>query len=393
MLRILHKAIQRLLVVSLLLLIVPVYRPAVTAQTHRPLSLIGDPDFNVSNLSPEMQVWYTRLWAAIRSEDIYPDPDKEASSGDLYFMGRPLNLYITALLSAFRATGDLALLDEVDRLMELARAQLADYNGDGYLNWRYLFGTESIYYGQDTHSMDEMLTHSFIPEVAYVLKSNEQFDPVYGEHAAFWTDYLEKHFLPKWEARGGLEKSLVHPYAHFMRFYYYLYKLTGNLPYLLEAERRATVLNAMMKTQDTSRGEGFVWDHRVIAMGHDALGCQPTVYAVLTVTAFQDLALQGFPPYADDSYMAHYAATFRDQVLIYGTDELAGDVCGGGEDRKREGFEKFLLGGIPGLAAWDDTGALMDVNEEAYDRYQSPDAPNIVFIPAYMLQVLAVRDQ
>ena len=35
-------------------------------------------------------------------------------------------------------TKDPALLGEVDRLLEIARAQLADYNGDGFLNWRYL---------------------------------------------------------------------------------------------------------------------------------------------------------------------------------------------------------------------------------------------------------------
>jgi hypothetical protein len=61
-----------------------------------------------------------------------------AASGDLYTLGRGLNDYVTALLSAPRATGDLKFLDEVDRLLEIARGRLADANGDGFLDWRWL---------------------------------------------------------------------------------------------------------------------------------------------------------------------------------------------------------------------------------------------------------------
>ncbi|NLX10375.1 MAG: hypothetical protein GXY36_12025 [Chloroflexi bacterium] len=359
---------------------------------HDPiLPLVGRPDFDPGSLPAEQRIWYDRLWTAIRNPEVYPNPDTAASSGDLYPLGRTLNDHITALLTAFRVTGDLALLDEVDRLMELARAQLQDYNNDGYLNWRWLWdNTQQIYYNTDDHEMDEMLTHALVAEVAYALHANAEFSPVYAEHAAFWTDYLINHFLAKWKERGGLDRPLTHPYTQFMRMYYYLYRLTGDEDYLAEAFRRARVLDTMMQERQTPYGVAFVWDHRVPGMGIPAYGCQPTVYSQLTMAALQDLALEGFAQYADPDYMRHYTATFRDLVIrANNLDTLAGTVCGDGE----ESFGKFLISNMPGLAVWDDTGQILAVSEAAYrnSKVENPNNPRRVFIPAYMLQALAAQ--
>lgn len=353
--------------------------------------LVGDPNFSPDDLSPELRLWYDRLWTAIETDNPYPDPDDIAPRGDLYTLGRTLNAHITALLTAFRVTGDLAILDEIDRILEIARAQLADTNGDGYLNWRWLrVGEEDNgHYGKDVHDMDEMLTHTLVAAAAYAMYNNAGLKPVYDEHAAFWLDYLTNHFLAKWQERGGIEKSLTHPFAHFMRFHYYLYRMTGDQQYLDEAFRRATVLDNMMEERETDHGIAFVWDHRVPNMGEASLGCQPTVYGLLTIDAFQDLAREGFGKYADPAYMMRYTATFRDLVLKGNVEDMAGSICGTGS----ENFEKFLISGVPGLATWDETGELMDLTNQAYLHYENPNNTRRVFIPAYMLAVLSPANQ
>jgi len=42
---------------------------------------------------------------------------------------------LTALLTLFRVTGDIELLEEIDRLMEIAKGRLNDSDGDGFRNW------------------------------------------------------------------------------------------------------------------------------------------------------------------------------------------------------------------------------------------------------------------
>jgi hypothetical protein len=164
-----------------------------------------------------------------------------------------------------------------------------------------------------------------------------------------------------------------------------MFRLTGNESYLDEASYRANVLDNMMREQETADGVAFTWDHRVLGIGFASLGCQPTVYGMLTITAFQDLALEGFGKYADTDYMTHYAVTFRDLVASHGTDRLAGNVCG--EDE--ESFGKFTISSIPGLALWDKTGKIAILSEESYARTEEEDTPKRIFTPAYMLQGLS----
>ena len=83
--------------------------------------------------------------------------------------------------------------------------------------------------------------------------------------------------------------------------------------------------------------------------------------------------------------MAHFTATFRDLVAVYDTEKLAGDVCGDGE----ESFGKYAISSIPGLAAWDDTGELLALSKAAYNKFEPPNDPKRIFIPAYMLRALA----
>jgi len=81
-------------------------------------SLAGNPAFDPGEMPADMQLWYDRLWGAINNPNIYPNPTGVAMSGDLYGMGRTLHSHVMALIAAFRATGDLQLVAEIDRLME-----------------------------------------------------------------------------------------------------------------------------------------------------------------------------------------------------------------------------------------------------------------------------------
>ncbi|NDJ77045.1 MAG: hypothetical protein GYB65_12390, partial [Chloroflexi bacterium] len=348
-------------------------------------SIVGDPNFDPNNLPPDIRLWYDRSWAAISNGRTYPDPDRAAESGDLYRMGRTLNAHVTALSVGLRVTGDLSYLDEIDRLMQITRGTLHDYNGDGYLNWRWLLDSNSMYYNNDHHKMDEMFTATLVASAAYALKSNEQFDPLYGQHADFWIDYLENHFLAKWESRGGIEKSLTHAFADFTRFYLYMYYLTGDQAYLTEANRRAGVLDNMMVRTNTGNGIAFTWDHRVPNMGKNPYGCQPTVYGISTLMTVQELALEGFNVYADNNYMAHYATTFRELVMRYGTTKMSGDVCGSGEER----ITKFMITSIPGLSLWDDTGELFDLSVRIFEENENDDNPQGVIVPIYIMLALS----
>lgn len=337
-------------------------------------SIVGDPTFLVDNLPSEMQTWHERLWGAINHPNEYPDPDELAGSNDTYKLGRQFNDYISALMAAFRATGDLSLLDEADRLMEIARGQLKDTNGDGYLNWLWKHEPSSEYYNKDTHRMDEAMTHSLVAMMAYALKSNASFKSKYAEHAQFWGDYMENHYIPKWEKRGGTNNTLTHPNVSEMRMYYYLFKLTGKSSYLEEAKKREDRLAEHFQTSPDVNA-AYIWTHRISTT--DPLGWQPVNYAHYVMNFIEDLAMEGVGRFKSDSYMEHFAATWRDLVYTDGTSTMSDLIDGSGS-------RGFSIYNNAGLARWDKTQKLFELNEKAYQE-------NKIHVPAYMLMVLSDR--
>lgn len=344
-----------------------------------------DPNFSTAKLSADQRLWYERLWQSING-DTYPNPDFYAASNDTYSIGRTLQPHILALYTAFRATGDVRLLDEMDRLMEIARAQLADTNGDGYLNWLWQNDSNSIYYQTDLHEMDEILAHSLVAFYAYVIRQNEDIKPQFRQHADFWQDYLINHFMAKWAERGGgsfrIDKSLAHPYAHLMTFYYYLYRLTGDLAYLEEAERRADVLNGMMVQEANG---SFTWDHRVPNMGNAPIACQWVDYARYTLSAFQEMAYEGFSYYADDEYMAHYAVTIRENILKQNGTVIADDVCGSTIEPITP--MRYSLSFLACYSRWDASGRIERESVELFLEADN-DPSTTVFVPACMVWLL-----
>lgn len=337
-----------------------------------------------------MQLWHTRLWEGIEyanSTDSWLNPEVQAASGDLYLLGRQLNVHITSLLTALRVTKDLALLDEVDRLMELARAQLQDYNADGFLNWRYLNegadSTSRPFLGDDYHEMDEMLTHSMVAAVAAAFAENASLNSRYGERAEFWTNYLKNHFEAKWRERNEvpfglpfISRNLMHPYVQFIRYNYYMYELTGDSSYYSEAQRMADQVTRQVREVFTPGGPAYVWNQRFLpeAEDADALSCQPFTYLEYTFQAFQDMALEGFSVY-DDAFMQRVATAMTSLVMEGGYRSFAEDICGGifqagmfpssGSEGVIYHFMNFPYAEI---GKWDATGRLQSAVESAYSE-------------------------
>ena len=86
----------------------------------------GDPGFDEATLPPEVSTYYQAVFNTLRRPDYYPNALAAAQTGNLYQIGRVVNVHVTTLLTLFRYTHDLRLLDAVDVPMQASRAVLAD---------------------------------------------------------------------------------------------------------------------------------------------------------------------------------------------------------------------------------------------------------------------------
>jgi len=313
--------------------------------------------------------WHKRLLATIKNPR-YPssslDPKKLAATGDLYKYARNLNNNLTTVMLAYRETGDRDLVRQIDNIMNIARGKLRDTNGDGYRNWRWLTRTDSSsgpHLGKDTHVMDEMMTHSLVAAAAYTLKQAG-----YSSSARFWTDYLENDFEAKWRGRSGkrsgfpfISHKLMHPTTQFIRYNFYMSKLTGNSSYYAEARRLTRTVRGQMKTVSTPRGVGYIWRHDVTGRG--TLKCQPMVYVRYTTQALADLATADTSLFSR-TFMTRVANTMAYRALKNpnGT-SLARDICGGGTYGS---VYMFAQHPYAQLAPWDGSGRLEAAAERAY---------------------------
>ncbi|MCA1791383.1 MAG: hypothetical protein LC667_16480, partial [Thioalkalivibrio sp.] len=99
--------------------------PAPTTDA-RGLALRGDPAFDASKLTALERGEHDRLWSEIRDSGNLSVVMELAGSDDLFTYGRTLHGYVQAVLTAFRVTGDLRLLDHVDEVAERMRRELRD---------------------------------------------------------------------------------------------------------------------------------------------------------------------------------------------------------------------------------------------------------------------------
>jgi hypothetical protein len=352
----------------------PVGNPTTTDSTSydlpRDAAILADPGFKPASLSPEMQLWHDRMLDAMRTSAT--TIDGRSRSGNLYELGRYLNDYTTALLNALRATGDARFLDRAAQLWDQSRPKLADAwldgTKDGYVNWLWLQTPGDFHYGKDLHSMDEAMTHGSVAALAYALHQNRNLSSSYASRADFWTDYLEKHFLAKWnkrangsvaawESNAGFYKRLTHPRSNQLRIAHYLHRITDKTFYKERAEVIARELCQHMENHPKKPG-AYQWKHELDGGGT----FQKINYAHYFMNVVIDMHLEGYGLYAQNSEMEKYMRTFRDVVLPkvgHPWSQMAERVDG-------SGTYSYPLYGLSGFARWDSTGYLLQAAETRY---------------------------
>ena len=301
-----------------------------------------DPSFSVDSLGDaETQAWYRRVGLEIeaeRTETCLPDgtlpvdyprfpssPTVAACSYTKHYIGRPLNFHVTSLLTLFRATGDVALLEEVDRVMEIVRSRLTDTDGDGYRN----FDRIAVYGPDDFNPKEDGLAHAFIPEVIYAFKKNAAASTPehdYAAHADAWLEYLRNDFEAKWalqrktrNTEGLPQRNLMHPWMEMLRYTVYMAKLVPeDVRYVRLRDAMAAAALSDFKTDTTPNGEAFVWSHVVRQTLSDPNECtafQMGTYPQQSMLAFMDLALEGYAGFSSNETMLKMSRTLSESLL------------------------------------------------------------------------------
>lgn len=384
---------------------------------ERPLR--GDPAFDPEHLEPAARAWYDALWTTIGHTGSNRAIVELALSDDLYQYSRTVHTHILALLTAFRVTGDLALLDEVDRITEHMRSRLRDPwratldstggTRDGYLNWVFRTGSSRAHQGKDLHRFDEMRTHAIIAEVAWALHHNRDLvspnGVPYGARAEFWTKYLVEHFEAKWRERNSvapgrfpfLEHESLHATVAFVKYHHYLGSILADVARLNEARRLSELVLDRFVEVTTDLGPAVVWP-RLLGPTNDPY-LQPTTYARYVIGDAIDLHLEGVRFWSDPSLPTRLATTVR--ALVFADQDLglgfARDI-GGGSDRggldasDADAWDdftdvSFAMSSIGAVALWDRSGIVASVTCSIAESGTGPQ--RTVHLPAALLLAFA----
>ena len=387
----------------------------VATRTRASLSLVGDPEFDPSALHPEIRCWYEELWSVLLEPSRSAYFTSRADRYDLYTYAREMNTHIGALLTALRITGDLRILDEVDRLAQHMRSQLKDTwagraardegSKDGYLNWVWDRETSDAHRGRDINEIDEMRTHSMVAQFAYAFSVNEGLASPngvdYAERAKFWTYYLVDHFEAKWRERHGIPwpefPFITRPHMHetteFIRYHHYMYLLTGHDEYRSEAERMTKLVMGNFVEVQTDAGTAYVTPRSVLSMGGSVRYLLPSTYVRYLYATAVDLHLEGVSPWSADDTMERLARSLSEFIMDDGDSDFARDM-GGGVSRGgvpatdssewfRFSAERYNISPYALLSAWDDSGKVAKVSKSVFAHYRGRQGN--VFIPVAMM--------
>lgn len=400
------------------------YRPVLQVQDDRETAamyvsselfpLRGDPNFDEDDLSKDARRWYDELWETITTSQGGDYAIAYADSDHLYNYARGLHTHIVSLLTVFRVTGDLRLLDEVDRIAQMMRDELDDvWRGtrdgtdgtrDGYLNWVYRGDSDSLR-GKDLHEVNEMRAHALVAHFAWAFHNNRDLESPagvdYGERADFWLDYLQEHFEAKWRERNGvrwpefpfISRNQVHANVAFIKYHHYMHQLTGRDEYRREGERLSDIVFKEFREVETEDGPAFVWRRTIEELGGDSLYLMPTTYVRYVASDAVDLHLEGFYRWGDPYVPRALANTYTHFIIDNGAEDFARDV-GGGEDvgglraspsREWDRVQAHEYAYSPHvlIAPWDPSGKIADVSVEVYENVK--DSDRRAYIPAGMV--------
>ncbi len=383
-----------------------------------PRPLRGDPTFDPASLSPAAGCWYETLWSLITDPAKSAEFTRLAASNDLYAYSRTLNTHVNALLLALRLTGDLRLLDEVDRLAQHMRAELDDaWHGlasmdsgsvDGYLNWVWRVRDSGAHLGRDLHVTDEMRTHALVAQMAWAFHNNaDQISPNgvdYAERARFWLTYLQDHFEAKWRARTGVPwphmPFVTRPHMHesvdFVRYNHYMYLLTDEQPYRREALRLTDVVFGNFRVGDSPSGPALVTPRSILSEGGSEAYLLPSTYVRYVLSDAVDLYFEGVDRWSDEEVLEMLARTLA-EFMLDGGEGLARDMGGGVEragvrassesDWGRITSFQFANSAYAFLSAWETGDRIAAAALDAYTELNVDQRG--VFIPVAMILRLA----
>lgn len=352
----------------------PEPEPPVTPPGGRGWTYQADPTFTRDRLNSKARAAYGALWAAINKRSA----DGWAKSCDTYRIGRSLGDHIQhGLLIPLRATGDLKLLDEVVRLMNLVKGTLrrtwrvgtADTNHRRLL-WEYSSSTS--YQGNDLHAMDGIKAHGLIASCAVAMHVNRHLaSPAghdYGTESDFWTDYLVNDYEAIWRIRKKKPtgfpfnaRPAFHAYNTNIKLHRSLGILTGDQAYTREAERMAAVVwGKQVKTASTPSGPAFVWSQGTTGDGADASqGFLNTfTYARYVFADAVEFALDGFDRWSVET-LPTFARTISEFILPGYERDIGGGVSKAGlpasdpSEWSQGDKNKYEISGYMLLAPWD----------------------------------------
>jgi hypothetical protein len=372
-------------------------------------SFRGDTSFARNQLSSAQRPLYDRILLEINDSTSRSAILGDASSDDIYTYAREFYSHIQSVLTVFRLTGDLALLDYVDTLAELMRAELRDgWRGtvdgtdgttDGYLNWVDRRASSDAHRGKDTWRANEMGTHALVATIAYALQANRDLtSPTgrnYGAHADFWKDYLVNHFEAKWRTRENVKTgfpimTVPHTTTHYkwIAYHYYMGRLTGNTAYTAEANRMADLQWAEHFTINTPAGPSYVWARSLKSLGgSESSLLHPTTYARHVYGLSVDFHLEGFHNWASTETMIRFARTFTEAIID--TEDpiqngMAADI--GGEvavlhlqpnSYSRLSLSRYRDSNYGLISAWDATGKIRSITDTVQDMFESHDTTRL----------------
>lgn len=386
------------------------------ALVNESMPMRGRPDFEPRDLPEPARELHQALLESIALPEQREYIERLAASDNLYEYGRLVQTHVSALLTAFRLTGDLALLDRVDQLTQLMRARLDDsWRGvrqgnrregrDGYLNWVWGNSTSKHHLGKDLHETDEMRAHALVAEVAWAFRLNRDLASPsgidYGERSDFWLDYLQEHFEPKWRERNEvawprfpfLQRPYVHPTLAFTKYHYFMYLLTDSPVYLDEAVRLSDILFSEFREVETETGPALVWRRSITSQGGDENYLMPTAYSSLVIVDALALHLEGFYAWSDARLPKGLATMIAEFLIDNGAVDFARDI-GGGETRagirpssvrdwERQTATEYSINSFALLAAWDESGRIAEVSAALYEDL--PPQHRYPYIPAGLL--------
>ena len=198
-----------------------------TNTTAPPTGLIemrGDPTFNTNNLDATTTdehgitafQWYQRTIASLERRNLDTDFDRN----DNRPWNRTGNQHVTLLLALFRHTGDMFLLDDSVRLMELAWGRMSTSGGR-----RFWAGHDQI--------LDTVLGAGLVAAIMWACHHNRDLtSPAghnYGAIADKYHAWLVDDFIPCWANSGTLvlNKKQQHTWVNGTRLLHYVGRMGG----------------------------------------------------------------------------------------------------------------------------------------------------------------------